>query len=180
MNSDRVTTLRLVRSKSLFLSPPVLAVMSKDEPFTQFQNVECVTESHTHRAAGRGFLMRLVGDLGRPAWAGPFSSHSCEIRREATNFLASSRYLSTEVNPQIQGGSDVRELTEAERQCLTETQSLTLDEASREALIGLTHEESCTLMAYRRRFTAGNIHRDQENLTIWLELAQRHELARAL
>jgi hypothetical protein len=28
--------------------------MSKDEPFTQFQNVECVTESHTHRAAGRG------------------------------------------------------------------------------------------------------------------------------
>jgi hypothetical protein len=126
------------------------------------------------------FLMRLVGDLGRPAWAGPFSSHSCEIRREATNFLASSRYLSTEVNPQIQGGSDVRELTEAERQCLTETQSLTLDEASREALIGLTHEESCTLMAYRRRFTAGNIHRDQENLTIWLELAQRHELARAL
>ena len=74
----------------------------------------------------------------------------------------------------------MRELTEAERQCLTETQSLTLDEASREALIGLTHEESCALMAYRRRFTAGNIHRDQENLTIWLELAQRHELARAL
>ena len=36
----------------------------------------------------------------------------------------------------------MRELTEAERLYLTETQSLTLDEAGREALIGLTHEES--------------------------------------
>lgn len=74
----------------------------------------------------------------------------------------------------------MRELTEAERQCLTETQSLTLDEASREALIGLTHEESCALMAYRRRLAAGNTDQDPENLTIWQELAERHALARPL
>ena len=72
------------------------------------------------------------------------------------------------------------ELTEAERQCLTETQSLTRDEAGRDVLVGLTDLESNLLMAYRRWFTAGKIHRDQENLTIWLELAQRHEFARAL
>jgi hypothetical protein len=79
-----------------------------------------------------------------------------------------------------QGGSDVRELTEAERLYLTETHSLTLDEAGREALIGLTHEESCALMAYRRRLTAGNTDQDPDNLTIWLELAERHALARPL
>ena len=41
-------------------------------------------------------------------------------------------------------------LTEAERQCLTETQSLTRDEAGRDVLVGLTYEESSLLMAYRR------------------------------
>ena len=70
--------------------------------------------------------------------------------RKATNFFASRRYLSTEVNSQIQGGSEVPELTEAERQYLTETQSLTRDEAGREVLVGLTDLESNLLMAYRR------------------------------
>ena len=72
----------------------------------------------------------------------------------------------------------MRELTEPERQYLSETQSLTRDEAGRVALVGLTHEESCALMAYRRRLTAGNTDQDPENLTIWLELAERHALAR--
>jgi hypothetical protein len=84
------------------------------------------------------------------------------------------------VKPQIQGGSDVRELTDAERQYLTETQSLTQDEAGREALIGLTYEESCALMAYRRRLSAGSTDQDPENLTIWLDLSEQHERARPL
>ena len=71
-------------------------------------------------------------------------------------------------------------LTEAERQYLTETQSLTRDEAGREVLVGLTHEESSLLMAYRRRLAAGSTDEDPENLTIWLELAERHERARPL
>lgn len=72
------------------------------------------------------------------------------------------------------------DFTEAERQGLTDTHSLARDKDGRDVLVGLTEQESDVLMAYRRRFTAGNIHRDQENLTIWLELAQRHELARPL
>ena len=47
------------------------------------------------------------------------------------------------------------ELTEAERHYLTETQSLTRDEAGRDVLVGLTDLESNLLMAYRRWFTAG-------------------------
>jgi hypothetical protein len=72
------------------------------------------------------------------------------------------------------------DFTEAERQVLTATRSLCRDEEGREVLVGLTDQESDLLMAYRRRFTSGNIDRDPENLTIWLELAQRHELARPL
>ena len=72
------------------------------------------------------------------------------------------------------------ELTEAERQYLTETQSLTLDEAGREVLVGLTDLESDLLMAYRRRLAAGNTDQDPENLSIWLDLAERHERARPL
>ena len=72
------------------------------------------------------------------------------------------------------------DFTEAERQDLADTGSLARDKDGRDVLVGLTEEESDLLMAYRRLFTAGNIHRDQENLTIWLELAQRHELARPL
>ena len=69
----------------------------------------------------------------------------------------------------------MRALTEAERQCLTETQSLTVDEAGRDGLVGLTYEESSLLMAYRRRLVAGST---DEDPTIWLELAERHEGAR--
>jgi hypothetical protein len=69
-------------------------------------------------------------------------------------------------------------LTEAERQYLTQTQSLTRDEAGREVLVGLTDRESGLLMAYRRQFATGTRDRDPENLEIWLELAQRHEHAR--
>jgi hypothetical protein len=72
------------------------------------------------------------------------------------------------------------DLTDAERQHLTQTQSLTRDEAGREVLVGLTDCESGLLMAYRRQFATGNRDRDPENLTIWLELAERHELARPL
>ena len=68
-------------------------------------------------------------------------------------------------------------VTEAERQYLTETRSLTLDEEGREVLVGLTYEESSLLMAYRRRLAAG--HTD-EDPTIWLQLAERHERARSL
>ena len=74
----------------------------------------------------------------------------------------------------------MRAVTEAERQYLTETQSLTLDEAERDVLVGLTYEESSLLMAYRRRLAAGSTDEDPENLTIWLELAERHECARPL
>ena len=72
----------------------------------------------------------------------------------------------------------MRQLTDAERQYLTDTQSLTRDEAGREVLIGLTDQESNRLMTYRRRLAAGNTDQDPENLTIWLELAERHALAR--
>jgi hypothetical protein len=71
----------------------------------------------------------------------------------------------------------VRALTEAERQYLTETRSLTLDEVGREVLVGLTYDESSLLMAYRRRLAAGST---DEDPTIWLELAERHERARWL
>ena len=71
----------------------------------------------------------------------------------------------------------MRELTEAERQCLTETQSLARDEAGRDVLVGLTYEESSLLMAYRRRFATGDRDQDPVNLSIWLELFERHALA---
>ena len=70
------------------------------------------------------------------------------------------------------------ELTEAERQCLTETQSLTRDEAGHEVLVGLTYEESNLLMVYRRQFATGNRDLDPVKLSIWLELSDRHALAR--
>ncbi|RPH53274.1 MAG: hypothetical protein EHM89_03725 [Acidobacteria bacterium] len=70
--------------------------------------------------------------------------------------------------------------TEAERQGLIDTRSLVRDEEGREVLVGLTDQESDLLMGYRRRFTSGNSDGDPENLAIWLELAQRHELARPL
>ena len=74
----------------------------------------------------------------------------------------------------------MRALTEAERQCLTETQSLSLDEAGRDVLVGLTYEESSQLMAYRRRLAAGSTDEDPESLTIWLDLSEQHERARPL
>ena len=74
----------------------------------------------------------------------------------------------------------MRALTEAERQYLTETQSLTLDETGRDVLVGLTYQESSLLMAYRRQFTSGNRDRHPDDLTNWLELAQKHDLARTL
>jgi hypothetical protein len=72
------------------------------------------------------------------------------------------------------------DFTEAERRGLTDTRSLARDEEGREVLVGLTGQETDLLMAYRRRFTVGSTDRDQENLTIWLELTQKHELARPL
>ena len=72
------------------------------------------------------------------------------------------------------------DFTEAERQYLTETRSLTQDREGREVLVGLSDQETDLLMAYRRRFTSGNREQDPQNLTIWLELAERHELARPI
>ena len=72
------------------------------------------------------------------------------------------------------------DFTEAERQGLTDTRSLVRDEDGREVLVGLTDQESDLLMAYRRRFMSGNSDGDPENLEIWLELVERHELARPL
>ena len=72
------------------------------------------------------------------------------------------------------------DLTEAERQILTDTRSLAVDEDGRVVLVGLTDQESDLLMAYRRRFTSGTRNPDHEDLTIWLELTQKHELARPL
>ena len=72
------------------------------------------------------------------------------------------------------------DFTEAERQGLTDTRSLARDEEGREVLVGLTVQESDLLMAYRRRFTSGHSDGDPEKLAIWLELAERHELARPL
>jgi hypothetical protein len=70
------------------------------------------------------------------------------------------------------------DLTKTERQYLTETQSLTRDAAGREVLVGLTDQESDLLMAYRRQFATGSHDHDPVNLSIWLELAERHALAR--
>ena len=70
------------------------------------------------------------------------------------------------------------DFTEAERQYLTATRSLTADEEGREVLVGLTDEESATLMAHRRGFSAGKRLLDTATLSSWLELAERHELAR--
>src|SRR5688572_2430687 len=78
------------------------------------------------------------------------------------------------------GRNAMCDFTEAERQRLTDARSLARDEEGREVLVGLTAQESDLLMAYRRRFTLGNSDGDPENLEIWLELAQRHELARPL
>ena len=72
----------------------------------------------------------------------------------------------------------MRALTEAERQCLSETQSLTRDQEGREVLVGLTYEESNLLMVYRRQFAMGNRDEDPVKLSIWLELFNRHALAR--
>jgi hypothetical protein len=72
------------------------------------------------------------------------------------------------------------DLTDAERQYLTETRSLTRDEVGREVLVGLTHEESAALMAHRRRFSAGNRQLDTAALSMWLELAEKHAHARPL
>ena len=74
----------------------------------------------------------------------------------------------------------MRELTDAERQYLNETQSLTVDEAGRDVLVGLSYQESSLLMVYRRRLAAGNTDQDPENLTIWLDLSEQHERARPL
>jgi hypothetical protein len=70
------------------------------------------------------------------------------------------------------------DFTETERQYLTATRSLTRDDEGREVLLGLTEHESGLLMAYRRHFATGHLDRDAQNLTIWLELVERHELAR--
>ena len=70
------------------------------------------------------------------------------------------------------------DLTAAERQCLTETQSLTRDETGREVLVGLTDQESELLMTFRRQFAMGIRDRDPESLGAWLELTERHEQAR--
>jgi hypothetical protein len=72
------------------------------------------------------------------------------------------------------------DFTETEKQCLTATRSLTRDEEGREVLVGLTDEESATLMAHRRRFSAGNRLPDTATLSSWLELAERHGLAQTL
>ena len=70
------------------------------------------------------------------------------------------------------------EFTEVERQYLTETRSLTWDQKGREVLVGLNEEESASLMAHRRRFSAGNTLSDTVTLGLWLELAEKHEQAR--
>ena len=69
-------------------------------------------------------------------------------------------------------------LTEAERQYLIATRALTRDEEGRDILVGLTNAESDVVMAYRRAFMSGKRDRHPADLTIWLELVQRHELAR--
>jgi len=85
-----------------------------------------------------------------------------------------------EVNRAPPEGFDVCDLTDAERRYLTQTQSLTRDEAGREVLVGLTDWESDRLMGYRRDFATGLRDREPETLTTWLDLAQRHELARSV
>ena len=70
------------------------------------------------------------------------------------------------------------DLTEAERKYLTQTRSLTRDAKGREVLVGLTDQESELLMEYRRRFAMGKRDQHPEQLAIWLELADRHALAR--
>ena len=70
------------------------------------------------------------------------------------------------------------DLTKAEQQYLIKTRSLTRDEDGQDILVGLTNAESELLMAYRRGFRSGKRDPHPEDLTIWLELAQKHELAR--
>ena len=70
------------------------------------------------------------------------------------------------------------DFTETERQVLTATRSLTRDDEGREVLVGLTDEESATLMAFRRGFSADNTLADTATLSSWLDLAEKHELAR--
>ena len=70
------------------------------------------------------------------------------------------------------------DFTETERQYLAATRSLTQDDEGREVLVGLTDEESATLMAFRRRCAADNKLPDTATLGSWLDLAEKHELAR--
>jgi hypothetical protein len=69
------------------------------------------------------------------------------------------------------------DFTETERRYLTATCSLTLDDEGREVLVGLTDNESAALMAFRRQFSEGNRFLEGA-LSSWLELAEKHELAR--
>jgi hypothetical protein len=70
------------------------------------------------------------------------------------------------------------DFTETERQYLVATRSLTRDDVGREVLVGLTDEESAALMAFRRRFAAVDTLLDMGSLGSWLDLAEKHELAR--
>ena len=92
------------------------------------------------KAPTRRVIDRVHRTSGRTRW---------RSRRKGANPLASRRYLLTEVKPQNDREDSTWRSTEAERQCLTETQSLTRDEAGREVLVGLTYEESNLLMVYR-------------------------------
>jgi len=128
-----------------------------------------------------GRQLNTIARHGVPRFEPPFSSHTCDVTAQRHKlFGIASVFGDRSECADRQGGSDVRELTDAELQYLTESQSLTRDEGGREVLVGLTDQESNLLMAYRRRLAAGSTDEDMENLTIWLELAERHERARPL
>ena len=66
--------------------------------------------------------------------------------------------------------------TDADRTYLAEMRALSRDSAGREILVGLTFEETEFYMEYTNKRMQG--HKDRPNSKRYLELHEKHELAR--
>lgn len=66
--------------------------------------------------------------------------------------------------------------TDAERIYYREMRALSTDAQGREILVGLSFEETQALMEHRRKFLTGN--RDRDNQRYFMQLRDKHELAR--
>ena len=68
------------------------------------------------------------------------------------------------------------DLSDSEREQLTEMRALSYDSDGREVFIGLTQEETIRYLQHRRKFRTGQ--RDREARAEYLQLHDKHERAR--